>query len=203
MASSISFTVQARCFLTTDCRNPKIVAILGEIEKHFSFLFFFAGFVLVVPFFHSFSMFSVLFLAFSVFFFLNSDLFLQFSSNSAFLSLSCSFFPLNFQLSFLPFSLGIPFIFLSVLRANKQASKHTNKQTSTWQTMTKPKNKPIIWGCFIKPHIYHPFMIILGRIFRSLHQTRHHITQLWFVGYFSGKILREGSYLWLSEHRFW
>ena len=135
--SSISFTVQARCFLTTDCRNPKIVAILGEIEKHFSFLFFFAGFVLVVPFFHSFSMFSVLFLAFSVFFFLNSDLFLQFSSNSAFLSLSCSFFPLNFQLSFLLFSLGIPFIFLSVLRANKQASKHTNKQTNK-QARGKP-----------------------------------------------------------------
>ena len=59
---------------------------------------------------------------------------------------------------------------------------HVNKhmwQTSTfmWQTMANPRIN-LSFGDALYSDMYHPFMMILGRIFRSIHQTTHHITQL-------------------------
>ena len=72
------------------------------------------------------------------------------SFNSPFLSLSCSFFLSIFNYrSFLV--LGYSFHF-SNRPSCKQASKQTNKHVANHG---KPKNKPIIWGCFIQPHIAH------------------------------------------------
>ena len=58
---------------------------------------------------------------------------------------------------------------------------HVNKhrwQTSTfmWQTMANPRIN-LSFGDALYSDMYHPFMMILGRIFRSI-QTTHHITQL-------------------------
>ena len=80
-------------FLTADCRNPKIVAILGEKEKHLSFLFFFPGLSLLFPFSIHFP--CVLCSASSVFYgliFSVPSFFLQFSFHPPFISLSCSLF---------------------------------------------------------------------------------------------------------------
>ena len=57
---------------------------------------------------------------------------------------------------------------------------HVNKhmwQTSTfmWQTMANPRIN-LSFGDALYSDMYHPFMMILGRIFRSIHQTTHHIT---------------------------
>ena len=51
-------------------------------------------------------------------------------------------------------------------------------QTSTfmWQTMANSRIN-LSFGDALYSDMYHPFMMILGRIFRSIHQTTHHITQ--------------------------
>ena len=100
------------------------------------------------------------------------------SFNSPFLSLSCSFFLSIFNYrSFLV--LGYSFHF-SNRPSCKQASKQTNKQTSTWQTMANRRINLSFGDALYShiSHIYHPFMMILGRICRSTHLTTHHITQL-------------------------
>ena len=140
------------------------------------------GFSLLFPWFCPCSLFllflhvcSVLFLAFSVFFFLNSDFFLQFLLIPLSFPFHVPFFS-QFSIIVPSLSLGIPFIFLTVLRANKQASK----QTSTWQTMANRRINLSFGDALYShiSHIYHPFMMILGRICRSTHLTTHHITQL-------------------------
>ena len=137
----------------TDCWNPEICCnFRWNVET--------CGFSLLFPWFCPCFLFllclhvcSVLFLAFSVFFFLNSDFFLQFL-----------LIPLSFPFHvpfFSQFSIIVPSVVLgysfhfSNRPSCKQASKQANKQkTSTWQTMANRRIN-LSFGDALYSHISH------------------------------------------------